>query len=162
MSMELLSPAGGKEALIAAIQNGANAVYLGAQMLNARAGAGNFDREALKWAADYAHERGARIHVTVNTMVKESESGPLEEVAEQMAFAGVDVAEDGSTRRWRVENSWGSKIADKGYFTMSDDWFTEYVYEVAVPKALLPAEYQAALDEPAISLPAWDPMGALA
>ena len=79
-----------------------------------------------------------------------------------MAFAGVDVAEDGATRRWRVENSWGAKIADKGYFTMSDDWFTEYVYEVAVPKAILPAEYQAALTAPPISLPAWDPMGALA
>ena len=79
-----------------------------------------------------------------------------------MAFAGVDVADDGSTRRWRVENSWGSNIADKGYFTMSDDWFTEYVYEVAVPKALLPADYQEALAEPAIQLPAWDPMGALA
>ena len=92
MSMELLAPAGGKEALIAAIQNGADAVYLGAQMLNARAGAGNFDRDALRWAADYAHERGARIHVTVNTMVKESEGPLLEEVAEQMAFAGVDAA----------------------------------------------------------------------
>ena len=55
-----------------------------------------------------------------------------------MAFAGVDVADDGTTRRWRVENSWGAKIADKGYFTMSDDWFTEYVYEVAVPKACCP------------------------
>ena len=86
MSMELLAPAGGKEALIAAIQNGADAVYLGAQMLNARAGAGNFDRDALKWAADYAHERGARIHVTVNTMVKESEASLLEEVARQMAI----------------------------------------------------------------------------
>ena len=79
-----------------------------------------------------------------------------------MAFAGVDVADDGTTRRWRVENSWGAKIADKGYFTMSDDWFTEYVYEVAVPKALLPEEYQKALEEPATMLPAWDPMGALA
>ena len=92
MSIELLSPAGTREALVAAVQNGADAVYLGAQMLNARAGAGNFDRDALRWAADYAHERGARIHVTVNTMVKESESEPLEEVAEQMAFAGVDAA----------------------------------------------------------------------
>ena len=92
MSMELLSPAGNREALVAAVQNGANAVYLGAQMLNARAGAGNFDRETLRWAADYAHERGARIHVTVNTMVKEAESGPLAEVAEQMAYAGVDAA----------------------------------------------------------------------
>ncbi|MBQ8952974.1 MAG: U32 family peptidase, partial [Clostridia bacterium] len=92
MSMELLSPAGGKEALIAAVQNGADAVYLDAQMLNARAGAGNFDRDALKWAADYAHERGVRVHVTVNTMVKESEGSLLEQVAEQMAFAGVDAA----------------------------------------------------------------------
>jgi bleomycin hydrolase len=80
-----------------------------------------------------------------------------------MAFVGVDVAEDGkTTNRWRVENSWGDKIADKGYFTMDDPWFSEFVYEVAVPKSMLPAEYQKALDEEPISLPAWDPMGALA
>ncbi|MFT8357604.1 C1 family peptidase [Bifidobacterium aquikefiri] len=80
-----------------------------------------------------------------------------------MAFVGVDVADDGTTtRRWRVENSWGCKIADKGYFTMEDSWFSEFVYEVAVPKSMLPAEYQEALKKPAIKLPAWDPMGALA
>lgn len=79
-----------------------------------------------------------------------------------MAFAGVDVAAEGTTKRWRVENSWGTDIADKGYFTMSDDWFDEFVYEVAVPKSMLPAEYQAALEEEPIMLPAWDPMGALA
>ncbi|MCI1660040.1 C1 family peptidase [Bifidobacterium psychraerophilum] len=80
-----------------------------------------------------------------------------------MAFVGVDVADDGTTtRRWRVENSWGCKIADKGYFTMDDPWFSEYVYEVAVPKSMLPDEYLKALEEPAIMLPAWDPMGALA
>ncbi|MCI1935407.1 MAG: C1 family peptidase [Bifidobacteriaceae bacterium] len=80
-----------------------------------------------------------------------------------MAFVGVDVADDGkTTNRWRVENSWGDKIADKGYFTMDDPWFDEFVYEVAVPKSMLPAEYQKALDEEPISLPAWDPMGALA
>ncbi|MFT9009430.1 MAG: C1 family peptidase [Bifidobacterium sp.] len=80
-----------------------------------------------------------------------------------MAFVGVDVAEDGTTtRRWRVENSWGCKIADKGYFTMDDPWFSEFVYEIAVPKSMLPADYQEALRKPAIKLPAWDPMGALA
>lgn len=80
-----------------------------------------------------------------------------------MAFVGVDVADDGTTtNRWRVENSWGSKIADKGYFTMDDPWFDEYVYEVAVPKSMLPVEYKEALEKDAISLPAWDPMGALA
>ncbi len=78
-----------------------------------------------------------------------------------MAFAGVD-AESEKTNRWRVENSWGTDIADKGFFTMDDPWFDEFVYEVAVPKSMLPAEYQAALEEEPIMLPAWDPMGALA
>ena len=45
---------------------------------------------------------------------------------------------------------------------MDDPWFDEYVYEVAVPKSMLPAEYQEALTKPPLMLPAWDPMGALA
>lgn len=92
MSMELLSPAGTHEALVAAVQNGANAVYLGTQSLNARAGAGNFDADALLRAADYAHERGVKVHVTVNTMVREDEMKLLDEVAHQIARAGVDAA----------------------------------------------------------------------
>ena len=120
------------------------------------------DREAGAWATDlfeYDRVYGVRFDLSKEQRVRFGDSA----LDHAMAFAGVDVADDGTTtRRWRVENSWGDKIADKGYFTMSDDWFTEYVYEVAVPKALLPEEYQKALEEPAISLPAWDPMGALA
>ncbi len=92
MSMELLAPAGTHESLVAAVQNGANAVYLGAQALNARAGAGNFSADELCRAADYAHERGVKIHVTVNTMVKQRELNILDEVAAQLARAGVDAA----------------------------------------------------------------------
>lgn len=92
MTMELLSPAGTREALIAAVQNGANAVYLGAQALNARAGAGNFSPEELRWAVDYAHERGVSVHVTVNTIVREDETPLLNDVASQLARAGVDAA----------------------------------------------------------------------
>lgn len=92
MSIELLAPAGDREALIAAVQNGADAVYLGAQCLNARAGAGNFDRDGLKAAVDYAHERGVRVHVTVNTMLKDGEEDQLCSVAEQIAYAGADAA----------------------------------------------------------------------
>ena len=92
MAMELLSPAGTHESLVAAVQNGSNAVYLGAQALNARAGAGNFDADALCRAADYAHERGVKIHVTVNTMVRQDEMKLLDEVTRQMARAGVDAA----------------------------------------------------------------------
>ena len=120
------------------------------------------DREAGAWATDlfeYDRVYGVRFDLSKEQRVRFGDSA----MDHAMAFAGVDVADDGTTtRRWRVENSWGAKIADKGYFTMSDDWFTEYVYEVDVPKALLPEEYQKALEEPAISLPAWDPMGALA
>ncbi len=78
-----------------------------------------------------------------------------------MLFTGVDVV-DGSPRRWRVENSWGEAKADKGFWTMNDSWFGEHVFEIAVRRSALPPELAAALDQPPIVLPAWDPMGALA
>ncbi|MFG2634013.1 aminopeptidase C [Streptomyces sp. NPDC048362] len=78
-----------------------------------------------------------------------------------MLFTGVDVV-DGSPRRWRVENSWGEERADKGFWTMNDSWFGEHVFEIAVRRSALPPELSAALDQPPIVLPAWDPMGALA
>ncbi|WP_306319743.1 MULTISPECIES: aminopeptidase C [unclassified Streptomyces] len=78
-----------------------------------------------------------------------------------MLFTGVDVV-DGEPRRWRVENSWGEEKADKGFWTMNDSWFGEHVFEVAVRRSALPPELAAALDEPPIVLPSWDPMGALA
>ena len=78
-----------------------------------------------------------------------------------MLLTGVDVV-DGVPRRWRVENSWGDEHGDKGFFTMDDSWFNEYVFEVAVRRSALPEPLQAALAEEPLALPAWDPMGALA
>ncbi|MBO0828179.1 MAG: C1 family peptidase [Streptosporangiales bacterium] len=78
-----------------------------------------------------------------------------------MLFTGVDVV-DGAPRKWRVENSWGDETADKGFYTMNDSWFDEYVFEIAARKSALPAELRAALDTEPIVLPAWDPMGSLA
>ncbi len=78
-----------------------------------------------------------------------------------MLFTGVDVV-DGMPRRWRVENSWGTDPGQKGFFTMNDSWFDEYLFEIAARKEYLPAALQAALDQEPIVLPAWDPMGALA
>jgi bleomycin hydrolase len=79
-----------------------------------------------------------------------------------MLFTGVDLGEDGSSRRWRVENSWGSDTGRDGFYTMNDSWFDEYVFEIAARRSALPPELQAALDTEPIVLPAWDPMGALA
>jgi bleomycin hydrolase len=78
-----------------------------------------------------------------------------------MLFTGVDVL-DGVTRRWRVENSWGSERGKDGFYTMNDSWFDQYVFEIAARRSALPAELQSALDTAPIVLPAWDPMGALA
>ncbi len=83
-----------------------------------------------------------------------------------MLFTGVDVLESSAgrkaPRRWRVENSWGDEKADKGFWTMNDNWFGEHVFEIAVRRSALPAELERALDGDPIVLPAWDPMGALA
>jgi bleomycin hydrolase len=82
-----------------------------------------------------------------------------------MLLTGVDVVGEGDdaiARRWRVENSWGTEKADKGFWTMNDSWFAEHVFEIAVPRSALPAELMPALDTEPIVLPAWDPMGALA
>ncbi|HEY6586020.1 MAG TPA: U32 family peptidase, partial [Candidatus Methanoperedens sp.] len=87
---ELLAPVGSKEALIAAIENGADAVYFGGTLFSARQFAYNFTNEELEWAIDYAHIRGVRAYVTVNTLVKDTE---LEKAGEYLQFlcnAGAD------------------------------------------------------------------------
>lgn len=70
---ELLAPAGSWEALVAAVQNGADAVYLGGKMFNARQSASNFDNEELARAVEYAHIRGVKIYVTVNILLANHE-----------------------------------------------------------------------------------------
>lgn len=106
---------------------------------------------------DYGDTLGVDLSTTKEQRVLTGESL----MTHAMLLVGVDEV-DGTPRRWRVENSWGDDLGDKGFFTMDDDWFTEYVFEVVVRKDLLSPELQAALNEPPLVLPAWDPMGALA
>ncbi len=88
--MELLAPAGSMEALRAAVQNGANAVYLGCGMFNARQGAKNFTPQTLTEAVKYCHVRGVAVHLTVNTLVSDKESDQLCELIRHAAVSGVD------------------------------------------------------------------------
>ena len=90
--MELLSPAGNREALIAAASCGADAVYLGYTAFGARSYAGNFDAQQLQEAIEYAHERGKKIYVTVNTLVKQCETDDVCDVLELLCHTGVDAA----------------------------------------------------------------------
>lgn len=72
-NVELLSPVGSKESLLASIENGADAVYLGGKLFNARKYATNFDDEELKEAVSYAHLRGVKVYVVVNIILRDDE-----------------------------------------------------------------------------------------
>lgn len=89
-NVELLAPAGNMECLHAAVKAGADAVYLGAGHFNARRGADNFSLENLAEACDYAHLRGVKIYLTLNTVVLPSELPDALELARQAYRCGVD------------------------------------------------------------------------
>ena len=78
-----------------------------------------------------------------------------------MLFTGVDLKRN-TPRKWRVENSWGDKNGDKGYYLMSDSWFDEYNYEVVVDKKYLSRKILEIFNREPNYLEPWDPMGALA
>ena len=90
MNIEILAPAGAKEQLVAAVQSGADAVYLGFGQFNARRRAKNFDFDELCQAVEYCHERGVRVHVALNTLVKQDELDAAYDAVKQVALAGVD------------------------------------------------------------------------
>ena len=81
---ELLSPAGSWEALTAAVQNGADAVYMGGTKFNARRQADNFDKNALKRAVEYAHLYGVRVYITLNILLKEKELEEMNEFVKEL------------------------------------------------------------------------------
>ncbi|WP_040434785.1 C1 family peptidase [Schaalia vaccimaxillae] len=107
---------------------------------------------------DYCGLFGLDLSTTKEQRVLTGESA----MNHAMLFTGVDLDTDGRSRRWRVENSWGDQPGDSGFFTMDDDWFTEYVFEVVVHIDALPDDLRPALSADMRHLPAWDPMGTLA
>lgn len=87
---ELLLPVGNFECLKAAVQNGADAVYLGASNFNARNSATNFDLEELEKAVDYAHLRNVKVHLTLNTLIKNNEFEEAVNIAKYAYEIGID------------------------------------------------------------------------
>jgi len=88
--IELLAPAGSMDALRAAVQNGANAVYLGCGTFNARQSAKNFTPQSLTEAVKYCHIRGVAVHLTLNTLVSDKETHELIELIRHAAQSNVD------------------------------------------------------------------------
>ncbi|ACV63202.1 peptidase U32 [Desulfofarcimen acetoxidans DSM 771] len=87
---ELLAPAGDWESFVAAVENGADAVYLGGKLFSARSSAANFDNQALSRAVEYAHVRGVKVYVTVNTLLADQEITEAMEFLYFLYTAGAD------------------------------------------------------------------------
>ena len=120
-----------------------------------------FDRTLGYWAG-HLHDFSGLYGLDLTMSKAERMVLGEEAMNHAMLITGVDLI-DGAPRRFRVENSWGDDRSDKGFDTMAADWFAEHVFEVAVPIADLPAEWQAKLVAPKmVVLPLWDPMGSLA
>ena len=90
MAAELLAPAGGQEALVAAVQSGADAVYMGFGAFNARRSVRNFSDEEFRAAVSYCHLRGVKVYLTLNTLVTDRELPALAEEARTASDCGVD------------------------------------------------------------------------
>jgi len=90
MKPEILAPVGSREALEAAVRCGADAVYFGTGNFNARRNASNFDGDALKEAVDYCHLHSVKCHITLNTLVSDSELDELIETIKLICSAGAD------------------------------------------------------------------------
>lgn len=133
--IELLAPVGSMESLYAAVQNGANAVYLGGKLFNARKYASNFDNEELKEAVKYAHLRGVKVYVTVNILIDDAEINSVIDYIKFLYEIDIDavILQDlglaslirrifpsmdihGSTQM-TVNNLWGVKYLEEMGFT---------------------------------------------
>nr|WP_315024931.1 U32 family peptidase [uncultured Aminipila sp.] len=87
---ELLAPVGGMQQLKAAVENGADAVYLGGKIFNARINADNFDDNTMKEAVAYAHLRNVKVYVTMNILMKDNELEEALQYAKKLYELGVD------------------------------------------------------------------------
>lgn len=130
-AMELLAPAGSFEAFKAAVENGANAVYLGGRSFNARANAANFDLEELGRVVQYAHERETSVYVTVNILIADKEFPELFDYLYALYDIGVDALilqdvgvaelvqsilpemERHASTQVTINNSWGVRHMEK-------------------------------------------------
>ena len=90
LKIEILAPAGGMDSLTASINCGADAVYIGGSKFSARKNAQNFTDDEVKLAVEYAHLRGAKVHVAVNTLIHESELKNVFEYLKFLSNIGID------------------------------------------------------------------------
>lgn len=127
------------------------------------------DGEAVWFGSDVGKDSNRKLGVLSAKLYKKSELFDIDlnlsksdrlrtgdgTVSHAMAIVGVDIVE-GTPIKWKVENSWGDKYGEKGYFIMSDDWFEQHVYEVIVKKQYLNENDGKILSKQAIKMDPWD------
>ncbi|OAV90975.1 hypothetical protein PTTG_07759 [Puccinia triticina 1-1 BBBD Race 1] len=108
---------------------------------------------------DYESAFGVAPHLSKSERLQTGDSA----MTHAMVITAVHLDGDGKPIRFKVENSWSDTAGDHGYFMMTTKWFDEFVYQIVIPKLVVPSPLKKAYEESTpLVLPAWDPMGSLA
>ena len=103
---------------------------------------------------DYESLMGVEFPMNKEQRIRTFASGS----SHAMTLIAVDLDENGTPKKWMVENSWGAQAGWRGNLIMTDEWFEEYMFRVVVDKKYIPAETLKLLEQKPIMLPSWDPM----
>ncbi|MBQ3272441.1 MAG: C1 family peptidase [Solobacterium sp.] len=106
---------------------------------------------------DYEHTLDMHLQMSKEDMLDTRHSA----MNHAMVFTGVNLVDD-KPNRWKIENSWGEKVANDGYYICTDTWFDKYVYEAVVNRKYLSREHKKVLKQKPTVLDPWDPFGSLA
>ena len=141
-----------KAAIIAQLRDG-KVVWFGSDV-------GHFGEREMGIWDDQSFDFGLLTGLDLSMSKEDALDYGLSAMNHAMVLTGVNL-ENGRPTRWKIENSWGEKNGEKGYYVCSDSWFDQYVYQAAVEKEYLGDLAGLATQEPIVLEP-WDPMGTLA
>ncbi|MCK4295418.1 MAG: aminopeptidase, partial [Candidatus Marinimicrobia bacterium] len=103
---------------------------------------------------DYESVFGVSFEMNKKERILSFESGSTH----GMALIGIDTSASGKPTKWLLENTWGEDAGNNGLFTMTDDWFDEYMFRIVIHKQFLPEKVLKILKQKPIKLPPWDRM----
>lgn len=142
MKFEILAPAGSRESLVAGVRCGANAVYLGGKVLNARRNAGNFNDEELEHAVQYCHARNVKVYLALNTLCSDEEMAEAYELVKHALFCGVDafIVQDIGTAKMIRDCFPQAKIHASTQMSVMTPEGVSALKELGFSRAVLPRE----------------------
>ena len=142
MKYEILAPAGGMESLIAGVRSGANAVYLGGKLFNARRNAGNFDDDELKKAVEYCRQRGVKVYLTLNILISDNEFENAYNTVKDALTAGVDgfIIQDIGVAKMIKEHFPQAKLHASTQMSIMTPQGVKFAEDIGFSRVVLPRE----------------------